>query len=80
MYEKITGKTFDLQTMEDMIIFFYSMLIAAGEFMEFGEFVDCFDEDPNLITEFVAFKDEANQVNEVFIQEEDSEGGQTEKK
>lgn len=44
LYERITGKSFEMVSLEDQVIFFYCILLAQNpEFMTFDEFCDAID-------------------------------------
>ena len=56
IYEQITNKPFNPQTVTDMLLYFYSVILACEPSIEltFNEFMDIIDEQPNL---FESFKD-----------------------
>lgn len=44
LYERITGKSFEMVSLEDQVIFFYCILLAQNpDFMTFDEFCDAID-------------------------------------
>ena len=54
IYEKITDKSFSPQGLSDVLMFFYSTILAVDKDIEFSfdEFLDFCDENPNLVAEF----------------------------
>lgn len=54
IYENITGTSFEVNKMSDIICFFYSVLVSSArpDIIDFDKFVDYLDENPQLITEF----------------------------
>lgn len=54
IYENITHKSFNPKTISDMIVFFYSIVLAANKGCElkFDDFLDWIDENPDKITDF----------------------------
>lgn len=56
IYESITGKTFNITTVFDEYVYFYSCLMADtnNPALEFDEFINYCDEHPELLKEFDA--------------------------
>ena len=54
IYEKLTGKTFNPQNTTDLMIFFYSLILAASPNIQltFDELVDICDNNINLFLQF----------------------------
>ncbi|WP_308576492.1 hypothetical protein [uncultured Prevotella sp.] len=54
IFEQITGRPFEIKTMLDNYIFFYSVIIANNpdNILDWDDFIDALDESPNLLTEF----------------------------
>ena len=54
IWEEITGKSFEINTLFDTYIFAYSCLLANPENpqIEFNEFIDACDKDSSIIEEF----------------------------
>lgn len=54
IYENITHKSFNPQTISDIVVFFYAIILASNKKCEllFDDFLDWIDENPNIITEF----------------------------
>jgi len=54
IYENITHKSFNPKTITDMIVFFYSIILAANKGCElmFEEFMDWIDDNPESVNDF----------------------------
>lgn len=54
LYENIKGKSFELETMTDTIIFMYCVALVSSKDYDFkyDELLDMLDEEPNLLTKF----------------------------
>lgn len=54
LYENITGKSFEPQTMTDMINFFFCIVITSAKNYDYkyNDFLDKLDENPQLLVEF----------------------------
>ena len=50
VFEQITGKAFEIKTLLDNYIFFYSMIIANNpdNVLDWNEFIDALDSDPSI--------------------------------
>lgn len=57
IYEQITGNTFSPKNVTDIITFLYSTVMACNPeiTIDFNEFLDWLDENPDTLAEFVAF-------------------------
>lgn len=57
IWEEITGKNFEINTLFDTYIFAYSCLLSNPENpqIEFNEFIDACDKDSSIIDEFNQF-------------------------
>lgn len=62
IFEQITGKPFEVKTLLDNYILFYSMILANNpdNIIEWDEFVDALDNDKKLI----------EQLNKLLLQQE----------
>ncbi len=75
LYERLTGKTFEMAGLEDQVVFFYCILLAQNpDFMTFEEFCDAIDEGDLDITELNQF------INEQQQKQEELRNKKTEKK
>lgn len=54
IYENIQGKTFAPQTMTDVLVYFYCVIMASASNLQFSfeQFLDMIDENPHLVEEF----------------------------
>lgn len=50
IFEQITGKAFEIKTLLDNYIFFYSMILANNpdNVLDWNEFIDALDSDPSI--------------------------------
>lgn len=73
IYEQIAGKTFNPSTMTDMILYFYSVVLANEPKLEldFMEFMDMLDEKPELFKDFNEWLVSINKVNNQFANDTD---------
>lgn len=55
IYERIEDKAFAPSSMSDVIMFFYSCILAANADVLFDDFIDWLDENPEKVTEFSNF-------------------------
>lgn len=75
IFEQITGKAFEIKTLLDNYIFFYSLILANNpdNTILWDDFVDALDNDKKLISQLNKFLQEQEQKNNVF-NSEDIEG------
>lgn len=54
IFEKITDKNFDIKTISDVIIYFYSCVVASMKDIDlsFDEFIEWLDNNQNSFTDF----------------------------
>lgn len=65
IYENAANKTFQPKGMTDVIIFFYSCILAAARTaIDFDEFIDWLDDNPNELTNFSNWLTEQFNLNE----------------
>lgn len=64
IYENITHKSFNPKTISDMIVFFYSIVLASNKGCEllFDDFLDWIDENPDKVNDFASW------LNDTFTQ------------
>lgn len=69
-YEQITGKPFSPVTMTDLMVYFYSTIIASNLEMElaFDEFVEWLDDNNEKFAEFTSWLTNQNKINEPLKQ------------
>lgn len=65
IFENIMGRSFQPNTTTDVLVFFYSCIMASEKNLEFNfdEFLDLVDENPELIAQFSEFITSAVKVN-----------------
>jgi len=53
IFEKITGKPFEVKTLLDNYIFFYSMILANNpdNILDWDKFLDALDNDPTIFNQ-----------------------------
>ena len=75
IFEQITGRPFEIKTMLDNYIFFYSVIIANNpdNILDWDDFIDALDENPNLLTKFTELNQEQNKVDTLFNSEDSKE-------
>lgn len=54
IYEKVAGKTFNPQGITEILLYFYSVIMASDKDceLEFDDLLDMVDDNPKLITDF----------------------------
>lgn len=69
IYEQITGKVFNLQTITDEYLFFYCILLANNPDMDltFDDLISAIDEDSNIIIQFQSFMKSELEKQSIFI-------------
>lgn len=73
LFEQITKKIFSIESLSDELVFFYSIILANNpdEPMNFDQFLDAIDNDPDLLVQFQKFLIEENNKRNTYT--EDSE-------
>lgn len=68
IYEQITGRQFTPTTMTDMMLYMYSVILSCKPniTLDFMEFMDWLDENPNVFKEFNDWLIQTNKVNGQF--------------
>lgn len=68
IWEKISDKTFNPITVTDLILYFYSIILANNPDFEmtFDNFIDYLDEHPGLFNEFMDFLKKENEKQAQF--------------
>lgn len=72
IFEQITGRPFEIKTMLDNYIFFYSVILANNpdNILDWDDFIDALDENPNLLNDFTELNQKQNKVDALFNSEE----------
>ena len=73
IFERITGKTFQLTSLLDNYIFFYSMILANNDNenpLKWDDFLDAIDSDPSIFLKMTDIINEEQNKNDIFDKEE----------
>lgn len=62
IFEQITNRPFEIKTLLDNYIFFYSMILASNkeDILDWDKFIDALDNNPSLI----------NEMNKIVIEQQ----------
>lgn len=68
IFEQITGKPFDIKTLLDNYIFFYSIILANNpdNVLDWDEFLDALDNDKELLVQFTGIIDSYQSKDSIF--------------
>lgn len=73
IFEQITGKAFNIETLLDNYIFFYSMILANNEtVLDWNDFLDALDETPEMFSQMNEIVAKQQKKDSVFNNNEDS--------
>lgn len=75
IFENIMGRSFQPNTTTDVLVFFYSCIMASDKELEFNfdEFLDMVDENPGLIAEFSQFITQAVSNNKSLLPDDEED-------
>ena len=81
-YEKINGETFAPKGLNEMIMFFYSTVVSSNYNinLDFEDFVEWLDENPEKLTEFSEWLMKIMTRNNKFTEEKETENVDVETK
>lgn len=82
-FENITGKAFEIKTLQDNYILFYCMILANNpdNILEWNDFLDAVDNDPKLIEQLTSINDEYLKKDKILNPvEEETKGKKSTKK
>lgn len=81
IFETITQKPFELKTMLDNYVLYYSMILASNKECDltWDQFIDAIDQDPTILTNLQETITEKNQMDEMFESKEEDENGDKKK-
>lgn len=70
IFEQITGKPFEIKTLLDNYIFFYSMILANNpdNVLDWDEFLDALDSDKELMAQLTKLVDDYQKKDSIFEQ------------
>lgn len=76
LWEQITGRQFEIKTTLDNYLYFYCLLLANNpDFMSWDDFIDCIDNDPQILIQIGKAITSQNDIDKLFDSgETDSEG------
>lgn len=82
IYENIKGEGFNPSTLENLLTFFYSCVIASSKdySIQFDEFMDVLDENPSLFEDFTNWLVEINDNQETIKKKSNKKTTKTKKK
>lgn len=83
IFESITERSFVGNTLEDIILLFFSSTLAQAKdtiSISYDEFLDLLDEQPNLITEYIKWLTEVNTNNNEISKHTEKEVKKKERK
>jgi hypothetical protein len=67
IFEELLNKSFELKTMMDFYVYYYSCLLAGKEYDKtFDEFIEDCDNDPDAINWFISELTSSNKIKEQF--------------
>lgn len=78
IFEQITGKPFEIKTLLDNYIFFYSLLLANNpdNVLDWDEFLDALDSDATLMQQLTKVVEDYQKKDNIF----NDDSGSTQKK
>lgn len=81
IYEKITGKSFTSLGVTEVLVYFYSTILASyKDFnMSFEEFIEWLDNNPNILKEFSNWIYSIMERNSFIVEPEHSDENMTKK-
>ena len=76
IFEQITGKAFEIKTLLDNYVFFYSMLLANNpdKILDWDEFIDALDNDKELIAQLTKLVDDYQKKDSIFEKVDNATG------
>lgn len=76
IFEQITKKPFEIKTLLDNYVFFYSIILANNDdnILEWNEFIDALDENPKLFTDINDIVNQSAKVEEIIDGEVGADG------
>ena len=75
-FERITGKAFEIKTLQDNYILFYCMILANNpdNILEWEAFLDAVDNDPKLIEQLTQINDDYLKKDNILNPTEEKDG------
>lgn len=78
IFEQITNKAFEIKTLLDNYVFFYSIILANNEdnVLDWNDFIEALDNDPTIFNQINEAVNETTKINELMDGGEENEKGQ----
>lgn len=74
IFEQITGKAFEITSLLDNYVFFYSMILANNEdALSWDDFLDAVDNDSSLISQLTSIINDYQKKDSIFTADESGE-------
>lgn len=82
IYEKITGVSFNPRGITEIIVYFYSTILASDKdiALTLDEFVDWIDEHPNMLNDFSVWMTSIIEKNSTMGEDEENSDDENSKK
>lgn len=76
IFEQITGKPFEIKTLLDNYVFFYSMILANNEdnIIQWDEFIDAIDNDSKLVEQLNKIVTDYQNKDNLFDDSDNKDG------
>lgn len=78
IFEQITKKTFEVKTLLDNYVFFYSLILANNpdDILEWNDFIDALDNDPKIFKQINDLVNSSMKVEDLIGGDETDKDGQ----
>lgn len=73
IFEQITGKAFEIKTLLDNYIFFYSMILANNpdDVLDWNVFIDALDSDPSIFKQLNTLVENEQKKQQILVDDSD---------
>lgn len=73
IFEQITGKAFEVKTLLDNYIFFYSMILANNpdDVLDWNVFIDALDSDPSIFKQLNTLVENEQKKQQILVDDSD---------
>lgn len=74
IFEQITGKAFEIKTLLDNYIFFYSMILANNpdDVLDWNVFIDALDSDPSIFKQLNGLVENEQKKQQILVDDSDN--------
>lgn len=74
IFEQITGKAFEIKTLLDNYIFFYSMILANNpdDVLDWNVFIDALDSDPSIFKQLNTLVENEQKKQQILVDDSDN--------